>query len=577
MLVELSIRNFALIPKLDLSFQQGFTVLTGETGAGKSILLDAISLLVGGRSSVDYIRHGERKAEIEGLFLVPVGHPIQFLLEELGIEMEENTLILRRDVSIQGKSICRVNGKMVTLAILREIGQALVDIHGQHEHQLLMHEEKHLSLLDNYGKEDIEEHKKEFKDLFLKYKKVSSHIKRLTENEKELAHRLDLLRFQLNEIQHAELQIGEDEKLLAEKRKFSSAEKLFSGIEESFMNLSGDGTTLDSLSRLMTIMEEMSEIDEDLLPVFKIIESTYYQLEDVADQLRKYRSKIEFEPEQLTFIESRLIEIEQLKRKYGRDIASILEYASQIEDELDNIENREERIEELRQEQKEISLDLVIEAQNLTKIRTSIARQLENQIKKELQGLFMDHTEIVIDVKPLHSGEKIEVDGEIRYIKQDGWDEINILISPNPGEPLKPISKIASGGELARLMLALKSVFAQVVPITTLIFDEVDTGVSGRIAQAMAEKLYALSKNQQVLSITHHAQVAAMSDTHLYISKSVDRGLTTTSVISINDQQRVNELARMMSGSQLTEGTLTFAQELLTNAEALKSENVAYL
>ncbi|WP_025026186.1 DNA repair protein RecN [Caldalkalibacillus mannanilyticus] len=572
MLIELSIRNFAIIPQLDLSFQEGLTVMTGETGAGKSIVLDAISLLIGGRSSIDYIRHGEKKAEIEGFFQLPIDHPVQALLYELGIEIEENSLILRRDISIQGKSICRINGKLVTLAILREVGQALLDIHGQHEHQLLMHEEKYLSLLDGYGRDEIEVHKKEYKDLYRKYKKITDTLQKLTENEKELAHRLDLLRFQLDEIQQAELEIGEDERLNQEKRKIRYAEKLFSGISSSYQALSGDSRALDSLTQAMNALEELSHIDEELEPVTKQVESIYFQLEEVTQELRKYQHYIEFEPQELNIIESRLVELEQLKRKYGRDVSAILEYASKIEEELDTIENREERVDELKKEQHEIAMDLIIEARNLTEIRQAVAQRLVTHIKEELQGLFMDQTEIAIHIQPLTTGVAVEVNAETRYIKQEGWDDVQILISPNPGEPLKPISKIASGGELARLMLALKSVFSQVESVTTLIFDEVDTGVSGRVAQAMAEKLHTLSQHQQVLCISHHAQVAAMSDVHLYISKEFKNNQTITNVVPISDQERVQELARMMSGAEITEGTVNFAMELLEAARRMKEK-----
>jgi DNA repair protein RecN (Recombination protein N) len=572
MLVELTIRNFAIIPSLTVSFQNGLHVLTGETGAGKSMIMDAVSLLIGGRASVDYIRHGENKAEIEGLFQLDQLHPIGTLLSDLGIEVEDDTLIFRRDISAQGKSICRINGKLVTLAVLRELGQTLVDIHGQHEHQSLLHEEKHMSLLDEYGKEQIEEHKQEFSSLFQQYKKLNQHIQQLTEGEQQLAQRLDLVRFQLDEIAAAKLEPKEDEQLQQEKRKRTHAQKIFKGIDESYEALSGDGRALDALGIVMHHLEELSDFDEELKPSAEIVESIYYQLEDMVHGLNRYRDQLEFDPDRLTEIETRLMQMDQLKRKYGQSVEEILEYAANIEDELDTIENKEERIEELVQKQKELILDLVVEAQNLTKTRQQVAIQLVQEIKRELTGLFMDKTEIDIHISPLTSGEKIEHHGETKMIRQDGWDDVQFLISPNPGEPLKPLSKIASGGELSRLMLSLKSVFSKIEPVTTLIFDEVDTGVSGRVAQAMAEKLYTISRHQQVLCISHQAQLAAMADSHYRIEKEMTDDETITKVTPLKAEESRDELARMMSGAEVTNATKKHASELLKSANRIKTE-----
>jgi DNA repair protein RecN (Recombination protein N) len=530
MLVELTIRNFAIIPSLTVSFQ------------------------------------------IEGLFQLDKQHPIGNLLAELGIEIEDDTLIFRRDISSQGKSICRINGKLVTLAVLRELGQTLVDIHGQHEHQSLLHEEKHMSLLDKYGKEQIEGHKLEFLNLFQQYKKLKQYIQQLTEGEQQLAQRLDLVRFQLDEIAAANLEPKEDEQLLQEKRKRTHAQKIFKGIEESYDALSGDGRALDALGIVMHHLEELSDFDEELKPSAEIVESIYYQLEDMVHGLNRYREQLEFDPERLTEIETRLIQVDQLKRKYGQSVEEILEYAAKIEDELDTIENKEERIEELVRKQKELILDLVLEAQNLTKTRQQVVVQLVQEIKRELTGLFMEKTEIDIQLSPLSSGEKIEHHGETKMLRQDGWDDVQFLISPNPGEPLKPLSKIASGGELSRLMLSLKAVFSKIEPVTTLIFDEVDTGVSGRVAQAMAEKLYAISRHQQVLCISHQAQLAAMADSHYRIEKEMTDDETITKVTPLKAEESRDELSRMMSGAEVTTATKKHAEELLKSANRIKTE-----
>lgn len=570
MLGELSIRNFAIIESLTVSFRQGLHVLTGETGAGKSIILDAVSLLIGGRASAEYVRYGESKAEIEGLFELESTHPVFRLLVDVGIETEDHTLILRRDISNQGKSVCRVNGKLVTLAILREIGQSLIDIHGQYEHQSLLQEEQHLTLLDDYGKEAIEKHKEEYKELFDQYKKVTTQIKQLLEGEQQLAQRLDLLRFQYEEISAAQLEPGEEEKLVQEKRKHAHANKIFKGVGESYQALQAEGGALDTVGLAMSYLQEIEEYDETLKHAAQQVESSYYQLEEAVQQLSRYQNHMEIDPERLNEIESRLQVIDQLKRKYGSSISDILVYASKIEDELDTIENKEERLEELKGKQQSLVEDLMVEAQNLTRVRESIAQELVVQTKKELNGLFMDHAMIEIQITPASSGEKIEVGGEVRYLRAEGWDDVSILIAPNPGEPLKPLAKIASGGELSRLMLALKTVFAKVEPLTTLIFDEVDTGVSGRVAQAMADKLFHISKDQQVLCITHHPQVAAMADEHYRIIKEIKEKETKTRVLPLSREERVHEIALMMSGGNVSSVTLEHAEELVASAEMYK-------
>lgn len=574
MIVELTIRNFAIIPSLTVSFQKGLHVLTGETGAGKSIIIDAISTLIGGRASVDYVRHGEKKAEIEGLFELPSDHPAFQLCQQLGIEGQEEALILRRDISNQGKSICRINGKLVTLAILREVGQLLLDIHGQHEYQNILREENHLSLLDTYGNQSLKVHHKEYQHLHKQYKQLNQTIKQLTENEQQLAHRLDLLRFQWQEINEAQLELGEDTELYQEKRKRIHSQKLFQGVHESYEAVMDDGRALSCLSVIMSSLQDLAHIDEELKPSAELVENMYYQLEDLGFHLIQYKDNLEFDSERLNQIESRLIQIDQLKRKYGSNVEEILEYAATIEEELDSIEHKEERIDDLLHKREELVHDLVVEAENMTKLRSQVAKQLVGEIKQELTGLYMDETEIDIRMVPLTTGEKIEYSQETRYINQRGWDEVQFLIAPNPGEALKPLAKIASGGELSRLILALKTVFSKTETVNTLIFDEVDTGVSGRVAQAMAEKLYKISKNHQVLCISHHAQVAAMSDEHYRIQKeiSANETTTTTTIIPLSDEEKVMEIAKLMSGVEVTEVTKEHALELLHSAVQIKQQ-----
>ncbi len=564
MLAELSIRNFAIIEAITVSFERGLTVLTGETGAGKSIIIDAIGLLVGGRGSAEFVRYGTKKAEIEGLFHIDPVHPTVQKLEDVGIEFTDDMVVLRRDISSTGKSICRVNGKLVTLGILREIGQTLIDIHGQHEHQDLMQSDKHLSLLDQFGDRSIGPALVEYREIYQRYKKIQQQMKNLTENEQQMAHRLDLIQYQLEEITKAELAPNEDEELMEEKLRLGNFEKLFSALQDVYHSLHGDNKGLDWVGLAMSQLESVTEIDEELKGYHEEVANQFYLLEETAGKLNTYRDQLEFDPARLDFVEERLNEIQVLKRKYGESVEEILEYAASIEDEVDELLNREDRVEELESDLKGIQADLKVEAENLTGLRKKVASVLVDAIHHELRDLYMEKTEFAIHFN--------EIGNKKDAFHRSGKDDIDFMISTNPGEPLKELSKTASGGELSRIMLALKSIFSKHQGITSIIFDEVDTGVSGRVAQAMAEKIQRLSSGSQVLVITHLPQVAAMADHHLYISKEeTGEGRTKTSVGNLSAEEQIEELGRMISGAEMTELTKKHAKELLLQANQIKS------
>ncbi len=572
MLLELSIRNFAIISSLNVSFHKGLNVLTGETGAGKSIVIDAISLLIGGRASADYVRHGENKAEIEGLFDMSSHASLQALCAQWDIESEDGTLILRRDIHRQGKNVCRVNGKLVPLSILRQIGQSLVDIHGQHEHHSLLRQEQYIPLLDAYGKKDIEPDRSKYEQLFNEFTRLTQEIKRLSDSEQQIAQRIDLLRFQMNEIAAAELKSGEDQQLEQEKKKRLHAQKLYEGMETAYQALHGEGRALESLSVVLDQLEELTAVDTSLQPFLDKVRDMYFELEDMSRTFGEYKEHIEFDPQHINHIENRLVQIDQLKRKYGASVEDILAYADKIKGELDDLVHKDERVDALREQQKALLADLIRQAARLTEQRRKVARHLVKHIHKELKDLYMDQTVVNIAVEPLANGQEIEHEGRKRFINKQGWDEVKILISANPGEPLKPLSKTASGGELSRFMLSLKTVFSRVEPVATMIFDEVDTGVSGRVAGAMAEKLLAISRDQQVLCITHQPQVAALSDHHYRIVKEVDGGSTMTNIIPLNDEEKQLELARMMGGDEVTSASANHAHELFESARNLKQK-----
>jgi len=562
LLAELSIKNFAIIENLSVTFSKGLTVLTGETGAGKSIIIDAIHLLVGGRGSAEFVRHGEERAEIEGLFqLDDSKHPVISKALEFGIDIDEGMVILRRDISHSGKSICRVNGKLVTISTLREIGSTLVDIHGQHEHQELMDESRHLTLLDQFGADDIYPSQGEYQQVFRRYEQTLQRLKALSENDQQTAHRLDLISFQLDEIQNANLKINEDEELFEERRKLNNFERVFEALQSSHTALQGEQKGLDWISMVMGHLEDAASIDNAYKDMYEAVSNSYYQLEDAARSLRTELDALEFDPQRLHEIEDRLNEINRLKRKYGKTIDEILEYAGKIEEEIETLQNKETHISELEKELASIKKDLMLEAKQLTEIRLKWADKLTKLIHKELKELYMAKTVF-----------EIRFESNTMQFTKNGVDHVEFYISTNPGEPLKPLSKVASGGELSRIMLALKSIFSQHQGVTSIIFDEVDTGVSGRVAQSIAEKIYKVASLSQVLCISHLPQVAAMADTHLFISKIIKGGRTKTSVTPLQLEDKINEIGRMISGSEITDLTKKHAEELLyLAAESKKS------
>jgi DNA repair protein RecN (Recombination protein N) len=561
LLNELSIRNFAIIESLSVSFNKGLTVLTGETGAGKSIIIDAIHLLVGSRGSAEFVRHGEDKAEIEGLFFIEgEQHPCYAKAAEFGIEIEDGMIVLRRDISASGKSVCRINGKLVTIAVLREVGSSLIDIHGQHEHQELMDETRHINLLDQFGAEEILPALSEYQHVYRSFEQTQKKLKSLSENEQQMAHRLDLIQFQHDEIQSANLRINEDEELSEEKHKLGNFERIFDSIQTSYSALQGEQKGLDWIALVMDNLQTAADLDPEYKIVAESVANSFYMLEDAARTIRNDLDSLEYDPQRLNEIDDRLNEINQLKRKYGKTIEEILEYSSKIEEEIETLQNKEVHIGQMEKELASLRKDLRIEASNLNETRKKWAKKLAKLIHKELKELYMEKAVFELRIESNHE-----------TFHKNGADKVEFYISTNPGEPLKPLSKIASGGELSRIMLALKSIFSKHQGVTSIIFDEVDTGVSGRVAQSIAEKIYNVSTGSQVLCISHLPQVAAMADTHLYIAKVIKNGRTKTSVTPLSVSEKVKEIGRMISGVEITDLTKRHAEELLKLAQNMKA------
>lgn len=562
MLSELSIRNFAIIEQLEVSFDEGLTVLTGETGAGKSIIIDAVQLLVGGRGSQEFIRHGANKAELEGMFIIEEeNHPIFEKLNDFGIDVEDGNIILRRDINSNGKTSCRVNGKLVTIASLREIGSQIIDIHGQHDNQELMQERRHIHLLDQFAGQPLFEAHKNYHDIYERYVRLKRRLETANENEQQVAQRIDLYSFQLKEIDAAALQIGEEEELEEEKLKLQHFNRLFERLNTAFESIGGDNHALDWVGSAMSDLEDAASIDKELSSHAEIISSCFYSLQDVSHELKSIIDSMEFDPMRLSFVEDRLALLLSLKRKYGTTIEDILIYREKISDELDQLLNRDARITQEQEKLDQLKKDLEIEANELSIIRKQAATELEKAIMQQLKELYMEKSDFKVSVtrKPAN------------VFDSNGIDDVVFLISTNVGEPLKQLVKIASGGELSRIMLALKTIFSKHQGITSIIFDEVDTGVSGRVAQAIADKISMVAVNSQVLCISHLPQVAAMADHHLLIKKEVTDNRTTTAVAEISEIERTKELSRMLSGAEITSLTLQHAEELLSMAETRKA------
>ncbi|MEB3101429.1 DNA repair protein RecN [Ferviditalea candida] len=573
MLVELSIRNLAVIEHVQLTFANGFHVLTGETGAGKSIIIDALSLVAGSRGSSDLVRYGCEKAEIEAMFQLEDKHPVWEAMEQLGIDADrDEPIVIRREINSQGKSSSRINGQLVNLTMLREAGEWLVNIHGQHEHQSLLKVEQHIEWLDLFGGEHLNQALADYREVFERYDETLKERNRLLENSQQTLRMIDLYRFQADEIAAAELKIDEEELLTEEKRKLANAEKLFEAVSKAYESLFGNGMGLDLIGKAMNRMEEAAKYDRRLQPMLEQIQSAFYQLEDAAFQLRDRQDEVEFNPERLEQIERRLDTVSSLKRKYGSTIKDILEHFAHIQKELDLTEHKDERLKHLEDALQRDFRILIDRASTLSALRKEAAENLSLQIERELCDLQMERTRFQAHIERREISGGWEVDGVSVKFTEHGWDHVEFLISANPGEPLRPLHKIASGGELSRIMLAMKTIFAGLDQIPVLIFDEVDTGVSGRAAQAIAEKLSNLSGSCQVFSITHLPQVACMADAHYLIQKKTDGERTYTRVKNLDRQERVRELARMLGGVEITETTLEHAKEMLEMANQKKSD-----
>ena len=554
MLLEISIKNFAIIEAISLNFEKGMTVLTGETGAGKSIIIDAMNMMLGARATTDVIRHGAPKAEIEGLFSVENSHALQMIFDEQGIELGDE-IIIRREILQNGRSVSRVNGQMVNLSVLRSIGQYLVDIHGQHDQEELMRPQLHIQMLDGFGDADFLELKQAYQTNFDAYRKMRKQLLEIKKNQEEHKARIEMLEFQMAEIESASLQPGEDLKLNQERDKLLNHKNIADTLTNAYTMLDNEEfSSLANVRSAMNDMESLEDYDAEYREISSSLSESYYVLEDVTKRLEDIIEDLDFDGNRLMQIESRLDLIHSITRKYGGNVDDVLMYFAKITEEYNLLTGNNLSSDDMEAELKKLEVSLVDLATNLASARHNLAQQLETEIQQELKDLYMDKA-------------RFQVQFTKGKFTREGNESVEFYISTNPGEDFKQLVKVASGGELSRLMLAIKSAFSRKEGKTSIVFDEVDTGVSGRVAQAIAQKIHKIGQHGQVLAISHLPQVIAIADYQFFIEKISNDHSTVSTVRLLTVEERVEEVAKMLAGENVTEAALSQARELLQSKE----------
>jgi len=567
MLAELRIKNFVIIEDITITFEKGLNVLSGETGAGKSILIDAISGVLGEKMTVDMIRTGFEKAVLEGVFDISGLKAAAEILADSGIDCDDDTLIIRRELYANGKGRCFINSVQVPVQKLRDVAEYLIDIHGQNENQTIVNISKHRELLDNFASLAplVASVRACYNDLASVRQKLAS----FNIDEKEKQRRIDFNTFALKEIDSAALSSSEEIELKKESTMLANAEKLFTGTSKSYEILTGDGGIFQRLREAASNLSSISEYDVEISNVLENVNQALFSLEDAAAALRDYSGKADFSPERVNQVEERLSLIQSLKKKYGDTIESILEYAEKARKELEAVISGDEEAERLKTDERRYIQAAKKTALELSAERVKAAAALEKKVVKELHELGMEGMAFKIEIKQEQSAEgDIESGGKTYMLYPHGLDRVEFLISVNAGEELKPLRKVASGGEMSRIMLALKNVILAADIVDTLIFDEVDSGVGGKTADIVGRKLKQLSKERQVLLITHLPQIASMSDSHYFIQKSKTGDRVTTSVRRLSRKEKIREVARMLAGETITDLSMQHAEEMIANAEA---------
>lgn len=574
MLVELGINNFALIEKQNIEFSAGLNILTGETGAGKSILIGALELLLGARASHDFIRTGAEKAEIRALFVIQNIPGMKGVLEEMGLDQEDEQLLLSREISRTGSNRTRINGQLATLAMIRKISPLLIDIHGQYEHQSLFSPDNQREFLDSFGGQELKKKKKDLARAYRELQDKKKELQKIKSSEQERNQRLDLLRFQIKELEGADLKSEEEEKLNTEHKVLANSQLLHSSSQEIFSLLNGEDIDMgiaDQLGQMLKKMEELKNIDPQLKNSEDLLRNSYYQLQELAREIRAYSEQIIFDENRLQQVENRIGEINDLKRKYGPEFSDVLQYLEKAREEYQTLQGAEEKTGQLEKEIVGVAEEYGKIAGEVSRHRREAARKMADLLGDELQGLAMPSTRFEVNLRKVPDRDGLQTEqGKIGFWEH-GFDVIEFMLSPNPGEELKPLNRIASGGEISRLMLALKALTADEEQVPTMIFDEIDSGIGGKTAQKVAEKLDQISSRRQVITITHLPQIASMADRHLFIDKEVKEEKTRTRVEYLQEKEREKELARMLEGD-FTETGLSHAREMLEKARVRKKK-----
>jgi len=580
LLLELRVRNIGIIESIDWDLSRGLNVVTGETGAGKSLVVDAVETLLEGKVADEVIRHGSDEAQIEGVFALPDNEilpQLRELLAEKGLKSDEDNLVISCESKRQGRSVVRVNGHAVPRGLLRQIGRLLIDIHGQSEHLSLLDTKYHLDFLDAYGHTMDLRHS--FSAKVAELYKLEQELKALVEAEKDAARREEFLRFQLDEIKRAELRLGEEEELERERNVLSSAEKLKAMSYEAYQALCKEDASrasapaLDKLNEAVGVMKKLVELDPTLNQQLNYLGETVYGLEEVARDIRSYSERLEHNPERLEEVVVRLELIKNLKRKYGQTIADILSYLEKTEKELEGISLSSERKAELEKMCSQLKAEMGQIASELSGARLTAAEKLVAEVKKELKDLNMAQVEFEVSIAREEAEEGIPLpDGKTYVFNNEGVDVVEFMASTNPGEPVKPITKIASTGEISRFTLALKGALSEVDNIPVLIFDEIDIGVGGRSGEIIGKKLWVLAQNRQVICVTHLPQVAAFADAHYNVHKYESGARTVSMLQPLEGESRTKEIAVMLAGPQYTEVSLSDARAVVQKAEAWKQD-----
>lgn len=564
MLQSLYLENIALIEKLGIELFPGFNVLTGETGAGKSIIIDAVNFVLGERTSRDLIRNGAARAKVEAVFSLNEGDAAFAALDALGIECDGNELILSRELSAAGRNACRVNGTLVPVASLKSVSDTLVDIHGQHEHQALLDAENHISYLDAYCHaeslpiiEKIDAIVSRRNELMLKRNSGFA-------SEREREREMDMLRYQIEEIASANLEAGEEERLNAEKTVLLNAERIRTALETAHMALSGaeEGSALSAIDTARRSMRDIAALNKDYEALGDKIEELYYAAEDISFVLRDTSENVESDMQRLEEIEQRLKLISDLKRKYGRTVEDVIDFGKDAETKLNELENAEALAAELDAKLDKLKAEYNVAADELSKVRRAAGDRLKRDVLNELKDLGMAKAMFDVALSDASGGEP----------RKGGRETAEFMLSANPGEPLKPLEKVASGGELSRIMLCFKSIFADNDRVPTLIFDEIDTGISGRTAAVVGEKMLGIAKKHQVICVTHLAQIAALAEAHLMVRKYDDGKNTFVETRQLNEEEKVQRIAQMMDGESDSPSALTHARELIARADKIKEK-----